>query len=110
MRTSTSRAAQPWQESVCASLTELFAPQIHQQRLATWPVHYPWIDPAGCSTSARGFRSRRATSSTACASRSATSIPAPLQERALEILQFKLDILWSMLDAIAAALRTVRDE
>jgi len=25
---------QPWQEAVCASLTELFAPQIHRQRLA----------------------------------------------------------------------------
>ena len=24
----------------------------------------------------------------------------PLQERALEILQFKLDILWTMLDAM----------
>ena len=37
----------PWQEAVCSSLTELFAPQIHKQRLANWPEHYPWIDPAG---------------------------------------------------------------
>src|SRR5262249_4472057 len=37
----------PWQETVCASLTELFAPKIHEQRLAGWPEHYPWIDPAG---------------------------------------------------------------
>ena len=41
----------PWQEAVCSSLTELFAPEIHKQRLATWPEHYPWIDPAGLSTS-----------------------------------------------------------
>ena len=27
----------PWQESVCSSLTELFAPQIHKERLAGWP-------------------------------------------------------------------------
>jgi pyrroloquinoline-quinone synthase len=26
----------------------------------------------------------------------------PLQERALEVLQFKLDILWAMNDAMAA--------
>ncbi len=39
----------PWPEAVCASLTELFAPEIHRQRLATWPQHYPWIDPAGLS-------------------------------------------------------------
>ena len=37
----------PWQEAVCSSLTELFAPQIHKQRLANWPEHYPWIDPTG---------------------------------------------------------------
>ena len=34
----------PWPEAVCASLTELFAPEIHRQRLAGWPQHYPWID------------------------------------------------------------------
>ena len=37
----------PWQEAVCSSLTELFAPEIHKQRLANWPTHYPWIDRAG---------------------------------------------------------------
>ncbi len=37
----------PWQEAVCSSLTELFAPEIHKQRLASWPQHYPWIEPAG---------------------------------------------------------------
>ena len=37
----------PWPEAVCASLTELFAPEIHKQRLASWPQHYPWIEPAG---------------------------------------------------------------
>ncbi len=33
-----------WQEAASSSLTELFAPQIHQSRLDTWPQHYPWID------------------------------------------------------------------
>ena len=37
----------PWQEAVCSSLTELFAPEIHKQRLANWPEHYPWIEPDG---------------------------------------------------------------
>ena len=37
----------PWQEAVCSSLTELFAPAIPRQRLATWPEHYPWIEPDG---------------------------------------------------------------
>jgi len=34
----------PWPEAVCASLTELFAPEIHRQRVAGWPQYYPWID------------------------------------------------------------------
>src|SRR6218665_3265703 len=34
----------PWQEAVCSSLTEMFAPAIHQERLAGWPQHYPWIE------------------------------------------------------------------
>ena len=36
-----------WQEAASSSLTELFAPHIHQSRLDSWPQHYPWIDPTG---------------------------------------------------------------
>lgn len=36
-----------WQEAACSSLTELFAPQIHQSRLDSWPQHYPWIKEEG---------------------------------------------------------------
>lgn len=91
----------PWQEAVCSSLTELFAPEIHQQRLATWPAHYPWIDRTGLQY----FQSR-----VSLARRDvefglkftldhfATRV---LQDRALEILQFKLDVLWQMSDAMA---------
>jgi pyrroloquinoline-quinone synthase len=90
----------PWQESVCASLTELFAPQIHKERLATWPRHYPWIEPAGLDY----FRSRIPLASRDVEHGLAVTLghftTRALQDRALEILQFKLDILWSMLDAI----------
>ena len=47
-------ATAPWQEAVCSSLTEMFAPQIHKDRLATWPTHYPWIESNGLAY----FRSR----------------------------------------------------
>jgi pyrroloquinoline-quinone synthase len=91
---------QPWQESVCASLTELFAPQIHKDRLATWPVHYPWIDTGGLEY----FRKRIPLASRDVEHGLRVTLgyfnTRALQERALEILQFKLDILWSMLDAI----------
>jgi pyrroloquinoline-quinone synthase len=91
---------QPWQEAVCASLTELFAPQIHRQRLATWPEHYPWIDSAGLHY----FRSRLPLATRDVEHGLKVTLEyfltRPAQQRALEILQLKLDILWSMLDAI----------
>jgi len=91
---------QPWQESVCASLTELFAPQIHKDRLASWPLHYPWIDPAGLDY----FRTRIPLAARDVEHGLKVTLDyfttREAQDRALEILQFKLDILWSMLDAI----------
>jgi len=91
----------PWIESVCASLTELFAPQIHKQRLATWPEHYPWIDPAGL----KYFQSRVSLARRDVEFGLAVTLDKfrarAEQERALDILQFKLDVLWQMNDAMA---------
>jgi len=94
----------PWPEGVCASLTELFAPQIHEQRLASWPQHYPWIDPAGLSYfQSRISRARRDVEFALAFTLERFNTRA-LQERALGILQFKLDVLWQMNDAMALAL------
>jgi pyrroloquinoline-quinone synthase len=93
----------PWPEAVCASLTELFAPAIHRQRLATWPEHYPWIDQAGLSYfQSRVARARRDVEFGLAVTleRFRTRVA---QERALEVLQFKLDVLWQMNDAMALA-------
>ncbi len=91
----------PWQEAVCSSLTELFAPEIHKQRLATWPEHYGWIEPEGLSY----FRNRVSQARRDVEQGLAVTLDhfdtRPLQQRALEILQFKLDILWAMNDAMA---------
>ena len=91
----------PWQEAVCSSLTELFAPEIHKQRLATWPEHYAWIEPQGLSY----FRNRVSQARRDVEQGLAVTLDhfdtRALQERALEILQFKLDILWAMNDAMA---------
>ena len=93
----------PWQEAVCASLTELFAPEIHKNRLASWPQHYPWIEVHGLEY----FRSRlaqvRRDVDHGLALTLAYFRTREQQERALEILQFKLDVLWSMLDAMQMA-------
>lgn len=94
---------QPWQEAICSSLTEMFAPQIHKDRLATWPTHYPWIEPAGLHY----FRSRIPLAQRDVDHGLEVTLnhftTRAQQERALDILQFKLDILWSMLDGIEKA-------
>lgn len=93
----------PWQEGVISSLTEMFAPKIHADRLAGWPSHYPWIDATGLGY----FRAR-----IPLAQRDvehglevamAYGSTRAKQERAAEILQFKIDVLWAMLDAVERA-------
>jgi pyrroloquinoline-quinone synthase len=91
----------PWPEAVCSSLTELFAPEIHRQRLASWPEHYPWIDRAGLHY----FQSRVSLARRDVEFGLAVTLERfqtrAQQERALEILQFKLEVLWQMNDAMA---------
>jgi len=93
----------PWQEAAISSLTELFAPKIHADRLAGWPSLYPWIEPEGLHY----FRSRIPLASRdvehGLAIAKSWCDTREKQERALQILQFKLDILWAMLDAIERA-------
>jgi len=91
----------PWQESMCASLTELFAPKIHKERLATWPEHYPWIEATGLQYFRNRLAQARRDVEQALEVTLGYFTTAATQQRALQILQFKLDILWSMNDAMA---------
>ena len=92
---------QPWQEAVCSSLTELFAPKIHKERLANWPEFYPWIESTGLQYFRnRVTQARRDVEQGLAVTLDYFDTPA-LQARALDILQFKLDILWSMNDVMA---------
>ncbi len=93
----------PWQEAVCSSLTELFAPEIHKQRLATWPQHYAWIDQEGLAYFRNRVSQARRDVEQGLAVTLGHFVTRAQQERALEVLQFKLDILWSMNDAMATA-------
>jgi len=90
----------PWQEAVCSSLTELFAPEIHKQRLATWPAHYAWIDPEGLAYFRNRVSQARRDVEQGLAVTLAHFTTHAEQERALEVLQFKLDILWALSDAL----------
>lgn len=92
-----------WQEAASSSLTELFAPEIHQSRLSSWPQHYPWIEPEGYAY----FRTRLGQARRDVEHGLSITLDHytthDAQQRMLEILQFKLDILWTMLDAMSMA-------
>ena len=92
-----------WQEAACSSLTEMFAPKIHQKRLDGWPQHYPWIKADGLNY----FRNRLTEARRDVEHGLQITLEhfdtAQLQHKALSVLQFKLDVLWSMLDAMSMA-------
>jgi pyrroloquinoline-quinone synthase len=94
----------PWQESVCSSLTELFAPHIHQQRISSWPTMYPWIKEEGLTYfKKRLTEARRDVEQGLGVTLDYFGKTREMQERALEILQFKLDVLWVIADSIMLA-------
>lgn len=92
-----------WQEAACSSLTELFAPTIHQKRLDTWPDHYPWIEPEGYQYFRNRLTEARRDVEQGLQITLDFFATREQQEHALNILQFKLDILWTMLDAMTMA-------
>lgn len=92
-----------WQEAACSSLTEMFAPEIHQQRLDTWPDNYDWIDSEGLGYFRKRLSEARRDVEHGLAITLDYFKTYEQQQHALNILQFKLDILWSMLDAMSMA-------
>ena len=98
-----------WQESVCSSLTELFAPHIHQQRISSWPDMYPWIDESGLTYfKKRLTEARRDVEHGLGVTLDYFSTSREMQEKALEILQFKLNVLWVIADSIMLASSNIK--
>ena len=92
-----------WQEAACSSLTELFAPEIHQSRLDSWPTHYPWIEAEGYQYFRKRLSEARRDVQHGLNITLEHFKTREQQEHALGILQFKLDVLWTMLDAMQLA-------
>jgi pyrroloquinoline-quinone synthase len=100
----------PWQEAAVSSLTELFAPTIHQSRLDHWPSHYPWVEAQGYDYFRRRLSEARRDVEHGLTIALECFRTRAEQQRVLDILQFKLDVLWSMLDAMTLAYCAVRIE
>jgi pyrroloquinoline-quinone synthase len=90
-------------EAVASSLTEYFAPDIMSKRIAAWEKHYPWVDAGTLDY----FKSRvpraahDADEAIAFVVREAST--REMQERCVAALIRKCEVLWCLLDAVAAA-------
>ena len=92
-----------WHEAASSSLTELFAPKIHQQRLDNWPDVYPWVEPEGYKYFRKRLTEARRDVEHGLELTLDWYKTREQQERMLEILKFKLDVLWTMADAMYLA-------
>lgn len=87
-------------EAVASSLTEFFAPDIMSRRVAAWEKHYPWVDRETLEYF-RGRVTRARDDSLEAVDyvvTHATTLEA--QDRCVDALIAKTQILWAMLDAI----------
>ncbi|MCP2256093.1 pyrroloquinoline-quinone synthase [Prauserella aidingensis] len=90
----------PWLESVASALTELFAPDLLSKRISDVERHYPWIASEGLEY----FRARLTQQPKDIAHllelviENATT--AEQQDACMRALEFKCDVLWSLLDAV----------
>ena len=92
--------SRPWIESVAASLTELFGPDAIRDRLAALEQHYPWIDPAGFEYFRVRLQQAPRDASYALNLVLVRCRTVETQQRAVEALAFKCDLLWSQLESI----------
>jgi len=91
---------QPWPVAIASSLTELFAPDLMRARLAAFDKFYPWVDPRGLDYFRRRVTRARQDSHEALAITLEYCNTPQLQREAVRALEFKCDVLWSILDAI----------
>ena len=90
-------------EAVASSLTEFFAPDLMSRRILAWEKHYPWVSGERLEY----FRSRvvRAArdSGEAIEFVVAHATTRELQQRCVDALIRKTEILWQLLDCLYAA-------
>jgi pyrroloquinoline-quinone synthase len=93
----------PWVEAVASSLTELFGPPVMERRVAAIVERYPWIDPAGLAYFHRRIPLAKRDAEIALEWVLEEATTPEIAQRCVEALEFKCDVLWSILDATALA-------
>jgi pyrroloquinoline-quinone synthase len=88
-------------EAVASSLTEFFAPEIMTQRIAAWEKFYPWVDAEALAYFRGRVTRARDDSLEAIDYVTQNATTRALQERCVDALIAKTEVLWVMVDAIA---------
>jgi len=90
-------------EAVASSLTEVFAPDLMERRTAAFETYYGWIDRNGLEYfQVRPPQGRRDSQEALDLVRLWATTRGD-QEKVLAALEFKFDVLWSLLDAVEHA-------
>ena len=93
----------PLVEAVASSLTEFFAPDIMARRIAAWETHYPWVEGETLAYFRGRVTRAKDDSHEAIDHVLAHAATREVQERCVEALIRKTEILWALLDAVDRA-------
>ena len=90
----------PLIEAVASSLTELFAPDIHRQRIASMLEHYDFADETTLSYFRKRLEETPKDVAFGLAYVLGEARTAEQQQGVIDALIFKTDVLWAQLDAL----------
>lgn len=90
----------PWIEAIASSLTELFAPKLMKTRIEAFEKHYTWIDPEALAYMRGRLTQAPRDSDHGLAVVHEYCATRELQQKAVDAVSFKCDLLWAQLDAI----------
>jgi pyrroloquinoline-quinone synthase len=90
----------PLLEAVASSLTELFAPTLMARRLEAWKRHYPWVSAKGLGYFQWRIARASLDSQQAIEFVVQHATTYELQERCVQALIKKAEILWRVLDCL----------
>ena len=90
----------PLLEAIASSLTELFAPDIHRERIAGLLKHYDFANDATLSYFRKRLDEAPRDVDFSLAYVKREALTAEQQEAVVQALYFKTDLLWAQLDAL----------
>lgn len=93
----------PLVEAVASSLTEFFSPDIMAKRVVAWEKHYPWVRPETLAYFRGRVTRAREDSRDAIEFVLDHATTRAEQERCVDALVTKTQILWALLDAVELA-------